>query len=138
MMRYAEGVSGDRSPPRSADLFNEIEQAQLTEQAIFPVGGTYITQLRNPRWLKYPVRTSGSNKLWQVRGATAHRSPITAPMSAVQHAFGGEEEQNSPPDLESLGGLSPVTTPVTQLQTGRGSNRPRAALLPSHGCLSCP
>jgi len=50
-----------------ADLFNEIEQAQLTEQAIFPVGGTYITQLRNPRWLKYPVRTSGSNKLWQVQ-----------------------------------------------------------------------
>ena len=35
-----------------ADLFNEIEQQQLTEQAIFPVGGTYITQLRNPRWLK--------------------------------------------------------------------------------------
>ena len=31
------------------------------------VGGTYITQLRNPRWLKYPVRTSGSNKLWQVQ-----------------------------------------------------------------------
>jgi len=47
-----------------ADLFNEIEQTQLTEQAVFPVSGTFITQLRNPRWLKYPVRTSGSNKLW--------------------------------------------------------------------------
>lgn len=28
------------------------------------MSGTFITQLRNPRWLKYPVRTSGSNKLW--------------------------------------------------------------------------
>lgn len=46
-------------------MFNEIEQSQLTEQAVFPVGGTYITQLRNPRWLKYPIRTSGSNRLWQ-------------------------------------------------------------------------
>ena len=36
-------------------------------QAIFPVGGTYITQLRNPRWLKYPIRTSGSNKLWHAQ-----------------------------------------------------------------------
>jgi len=50
-----------------ADLFNEIEQTQLTEQAVFPVSGTFITQLRNPRWLKYPVRTSGSNKLWQAQ-----------------------------------------------------------------------
>ena len=50
-----------------ADLFNEVEQSQLTEQAAFPVGGTYITQLRNPRWLKYPIRTSGSNKLWQAQ-----------------------------------------------------------------------
>jgi len=50
-----------------ADLFNEIEQAQLSEQAVYPVGGTFITQLRNPRWLKYPVRTAGSNKLWQVQ-----------------------------------------------------------------------
>ena len=47
-----------------ADLFNEIEQAQLTEQAVFPVGGTFITQLRNPRFLKYPVRASGSTQLW--------------------------------------------------------------------------
>ena len=47
------------------DLFNEIEQSQLTDQAVCPVGGTYITQLRNPRWLKYPISTSGSNKLWQ-------------------------------------------------------------------------
>ena len=44
-----------------------MEQSQLTEQAAFPVGGTYITQLRNPRWLKYPIRTSGSNKLWQAQ-----------------------------------------------------------------------
>jgi len=50
-----------------ADLFNEVEQHQLTEQAVFPVQGTWVTQLRNPRWLKYPVRTSGSNKLWQVQ-----------------------------------------------------------------------
>ena len=50
-----------------ADLFNEVEQSQLTEQAAFPVGGTYITQLRNPRWLKYPIRCSGSNKLWQAQ-----------------------------------------------------------------------
>ncbi len=50
-----------------ADLFNEVEQQQLTEQAVFPVGGTFITQLRNPRWLKYPVRTSGSNRLWHVQ-----------------------------------------------------------------------
>ena len=50
-----------------ADLFNEVEQAQLTEQSLYPVGGTYITQLRNPRWLKYPVRTQGSNRLWQVQ-----------------------------------------------------------------------
>ena len=47
-----------------ADIFTEIEQSQLTEQAVFPVGGTYITQLRNPRWFKYPIRASGSNKLW--------------------------------------------------------------------------
>ena len=50
-----------------ADLFNEVEQAQLTEQAVFPVTGTFITQLRNPRWLKYPVRTAGYNRLWQVQ-----------------------------------------------------------------------
>ena len=50
-----------------ADLFTDIEQSQLTEQAAFPVGGTYITQLRNPRWLKYSVRTSGSNKLWHAQ-----------------------------------------------------------------------
>jgi len=50
-----------------ADLFNEVEQSQLTEQAAFPVGGTYITQLRNPRWLKYPVRAAGSNKLWHAQ-----------------------------------------------------------------------
>lgn len=50
-----------------ADLFNEVEQHQLTEQAVFPVQGTWVTQLRNPRWLKYPVRTTGSNKLWQVQ-----------------------------------------------------------------------
>jgi len=50
-----------------ADLFNEVEQHQLTEQAVFPVQGAWVTQLRNPRWLKYPVRTSGSNKLWQVQ-----------------------------------------------------------------------
>ena len=31
------------------------------------MGGTYLTQLRNPRWLKYPVRTAGSNRLWQVQ-----------------------------------------------------------------------
>ena len=47
-----------------ADIFDEIEQSQLTEQAAQPVGGTYITQLRNPRWFKYPIRTGGSNKLW--------------------------------------------------------------------------
>ena len=35
-----------------ADLFNEIEQAQLAEQAAFPVQGLWLTQLRNPRWLK--------------------------------------------------------------------------------------
>ena len=35
-----------------ADLFNEIEQAQLAEQASFPVQGLWLTQLRNPRWLK--------------------------------------------------------------------------------------
>ena len=35
-----------------ADLFNEIEQAQLAEQAVFPVQGLWLTQLRNPRWLK--------------------------------------------------------------------------------------
>ncbi|KAL3908241.1 MAG: hypothetical protein SGPRY_009878 [Prymnesium sp.] len=39
-----------------ADLFNEVEQAQLTEQAVCPVSGTFLTQLRNPRWLKYPVQ----------------------------------------------------------------------------------
>jgi len=50
-----------------ADLFNDIEQAQLSEQAVYPVGGTFITQLRNPRWLKYPVRCAGSNRLWQVQ-----------------------------------------------------------------------
>ena len=50
-----------------ADLFNEFEQQQLSEQAAFPVGGTYITQLRNPRWLKYPVRAAGSNKLWHTQ-----------------------------------------------------------------------
>ena len=92
-----------------ADLFNEIEQAQLAEQAAFPVQGLWLTQLRNPRWLKcapppdarrpprrplsprvappaappratsphaalrrarlrrYPVRTSGSNRLWHVQ-----------------------------------------------------------------------
>jgi len=50
-----------------ADLFNEVEQAQLTEQAVHPVHNSYLTQLRNPRWLKYPVRTGGSNRLWQVQ-----------------------------------------------------------------------
>ena len=50
-----------------ADLFNEVEQHQLTEQAVYPVQGTWITQLRNPRWLKYPVCTSGSSRLWQVQ-----------------------------------------------------------------------
>lgn len=49
-----------------ADLFNEVEQAQLTEQAVSPAIGTFLTQLRNPRWLKYPVRVNGSNRLWQV------------------------------------------------------------------------
>lgn len=39
----------------------------LRAQAVYPVGGTYITQLRNPRWLNYPVRTSGSNRLWQAQ-----------------------------------------------------------------------
>ena len=29
---------------------NEVEQHQLTEQAVFPVQGTWVTQLRNPRW----------------------------------------------------------------------------------------
>ena len=38
-----------------------------TTQAVYPVGGTFVTQLRNPRWLKYPVRTAGSNKLWSVQ-----------------------------------------------------------------------
>ena len=33
-----------------ADLFNEVEQHQLTEQAVFPVQGAWVTQLRNPRW----------------------------------------------------------------------------------------
>jgi len=50
-----------------ADLFNEIEQAQLTEQAVSPVTGMFLTQLRNPRWLKYPVRLNGSNRLWEVQ-----------------------------------------------------------------------
>lgn len=50
-----------------ADLFNDVEQAQLSEQAVYPVGGTFVTQLRNPRWLKYPVRTSGSNRVWNVQ-----------------------------------------------------------------------
>ena len=50
-----------------ADLFSDVEQHQLSEQAVYPVQGAWVTQLRNPRWLKYPVRTSGSNKLWQVR-----------------------------------------------------------------------
>merc|ERR1719291_277998 len=49
-----------------ADLFNEVEQAQLTEQAVYPAAGTFLTQLRSPRWLKYPVRVNGSNRLWQV------------------------------------------------------------------------
>ena len=50
-----------------ADLFNEVEQKQLTEQALYPVPGSFITQLRNPRWLKYPVRTAGSNRQWTVQ-----------------------------------------------------------------------
>ena len=50
-----------------ADLFNEVEQHQLTEQAVYPVQGAWVTQLRNPRWLKYPVQTPGSNRLWQVQ-----------------------------------------------------------------------
>jgi hypothetical protein len=50
-----------------ADLFSEVEQAQLSEQAVLPVAGTWLTQLKNPRWLKYPVRSAGSNKLWQVQ-----------------------------------------------------------------------
>ena len=51
----------------SADLFNEIEQSQLTDQAVSPVAGTFISQLRNPRLLKYPVRCPGSNRLWEVQ-----------------------------------------------------------------------
>lgn len=50
-----------------ADLFNEVEQHQLTEQAVYPVQGAWVTQLRNPRWLKYPVQTPGSNRLMQVQ-----------------------------------------------------------------------
>ena len=50
-----------------ADLFNELEQSQLTEQAVYPVQGTFVTQLKSPRWLKYPVRCNGSNRLWQVQ-----------------------------------------------------------------------
>ena len=40
-------------------------QAQLTEQAVYPAAGAFLTQLRSPRWLKYPVRVNGSNRLWQ-------------------------------------------------------------------------
>jgi len=50
-----------------ADLFNDVEQAQLTEQAVYPAAGTYLTQFKNPRWLKYPVRLNGSNRLWQIQ-----------------------------------------------------------------------
>lgn len=50
-----------------ADMFSEVEQAQLTEQALHPAAGSFLTQLRNPRWLKYPVRAGGSNRLWRVQ-----------------------------------------------------------------------
>ncbi|EOD36445.1 hypothetical protein EMIHUDRAFT_226503 [Emiliania huxleyi CCMP1516] len=43
-----------------------IVDAQLTEQAVYPAAATYLTQLRSPRWLAYPVRATGSNKLWEV------------------------------------------------------------------------
>eukprot|EP00965_Chrysotila_dentata_P123833 4092989-Pleurochrysis_carterae.AAC.5 len=29
--------------------------------------GTFLTQLRSPRWLKYPVHAAGSNKPWQAQ-----------------------------------------------------------------------
>uniref|UniRef100_A0A7S4C4P9 Uncharacterized protein n=1 Tax=Chrysotila carterae TaxID=13221 RepID=A0A7S4C4P9_CHRCT len=50
-----------------ADLFNEVEQVQLSEQAVYPAQGTFLTQLRSPRWLKYPVHAAGSNKPWQAQ-----------------------------------------------------------------------
>lgn len=49
-----------------ADLFTEVEQMQLTEQAVYPATATFLTQFRSPRWLNYPVRATGSNKLWEV------------------------------------------------------------------------
>lgn len=49
-----------------ADLFTELEQGQLTEQAVYPAASTFLTQFRSPRWLNYPVRATGSNKLWEV------------------------------------------------------------------------
>ena len=71
-----------------ADLFNEIEQAQLTEQAIFPVGGTFITQLRNPRWLKYPVRAARRRARRRRRRTRSRRRRLPAPCGGRRGAAG--------------------------------------------------
>ena len=116
-----------------ADLFNEMEQAQLTEQAIYPVNGTFITQLRNPRWLRYPVRTSGSNRLWPVQipvdalpegneadangnlicTALRDKPPLYQPGSAAQMGLEGTDDMG----LGLLGGDM-----VRQLQSADGVN----------------
>mmetsp|Transcript_23344 Transcript_23344/g.50366 ORF Transcript_23344/g.50366 Transcript_23344/m.50366 type:complete len:443 (-) Transcript_23344:377-1705(-) len=112
-----------------ADLFNEIEQAQLSEQAVCPAPGTFLTQLRSPRWLKYPVRVTGSNRLWQVElpldslpdgteldqsGAIMCEAMRERPAYTQQHA-GAPLMEGDEMGLGLLGGDM-----VRQLQSGDG------------------